>query len=913
MPGTAVFAFATPWILAALALLPLLWWLLRVTPPAPKRVPLPTMPLLLGLGRKEETPAQAPPWLIALRLAAAAALILALAGPMLNAGATLTGDGPLIIAVDNGWAAARRWDARKTEMLRLIDQAERAGRPVILIPTAATGDTGRSDAEPDTAAPMRARDARALVQALEPRPWGTDRARASAALGRLSIAGVADVVWLSDGLEDGAAARFIAALRHLGPLRILTDPKGDAPHLLRPPENRPGGLRLAVERAGGRAETLWLVARDEDGKLLIRRPVAFAEGEGRAEVDLALPVELRNRVVRVTIEDERGASAVVLLDERWRRRPVGLISGSQIEADQPLLSPLYYLERALAPFSELRKGELGALLRRPLSVLVLADVARIGVADRGAVERWVRAGGVLLRFAGPQMAEGADDLIPVALRSGGRALGGALSWSRPARLAPFDARSPFAGLAVPDDVTVRRQVLAEPSLDLAAKTWARLADGTPLVTAERRGEGWIVLVHTTANARWSNLALSGLFVEMLHRLVGLSQGISGAGTGEALAPLKTLDGFGRLVAPPPEARPIRVADLDETRVGPAHPPGFYGVKGARRALNLGDRIATPRAITRWPLAVERATLGARAEIDLGPWLLVAAALLVIADLIAGLALRGLLRGTLRRAAGLGVAVALASGVGASVPARAAENGDTFALRATLQTHLAYVATGDARIDEISRAGLAGLSEVLRARTSIEPSAPMAIDVETDEMIFFPLIYWPVTATQPRLTPKAVAKVNHFLKTGGIILFDTRDQNARFPGSGGGPGGRALRALLEGVNVGPLQPVPPEHVLTRAFYLLQDFPGRWTGGRVWVERHEGGVNDGVSPLVIGSHDWAAAWAMDERRRPLYAVVPGGERQREQAFRFGVNLVMYAMTGNYKADQVHLPAILERLGQ
>jgi len=908
MSGPAVFAFATPWILAALALLPLLWWLLRVTPPAPKRVPLPTMPLLLGLDREEETPAQAPPWLIALRLAAAAALILALAGPMLNAGATLTGDGPLIIAVDNGWAAARRWDSRKTEMLRLIDQAERADRSVILIPTAARGD-----ARLDEAAPMRAADARALVQALEPRPWGTDRAGLRAALGRLSVSGLPDVVWLSDGLDDGETADFIAALRRLGPLRILTDPKGDAPRLLRPPESGPGGLRLAVERAGTRAETLWLAARDEDGKLLIRRPVAFAKGEARAEVDLDLPVELRNRVVRVAIEGERSAAAVVLLDERWRRRPVGLISGSQIEADQPLLSPLYYLERALAPFSELRKGELGALLRRPLAVLVLADVARIGAADRDAVARWVRAGGVLLRFAGPQMAEGADDLIPVALRSGGRALGGALSWSRPAKLAPFDARSPFAGLAIPDDVTVRRQVLAEPSLDLAAKTWARLADGTPLVTAERRGDGWIVLVHTTANARWSNLALSGLFVEMLHRLVGLSQGIAGAGKGETLAPLKTLDGFGRLAAPPPEARPIRAADLGETRVGPDHPPGFYGVKGARRALNLGDRIAAPRAIARWPLTVERATLGQRGEIDLGPWLLVAAALLIIADLIAGLVLRGLLRGSLRRAAGLGLVVALASGLLAPVPARAAENGDAFALRATLQTHLAYVVTGDARIDEISRAGLTGLSEVLRARTSIEPAPPMAIDVETDEMIFFPLIYWPVTATQPRLTPKAVAKVNHFLKTGGIILFDTRDQNARLFERGGGPGAGALRALLEGVNVGPLQPVPPEHVLTRAFYLLRDFPGRWTGGRVWVERHEGGVNDGVSPLVIGSHDWAAAWAMDERRRPLYAVVPGGERQREQAFRFGVNLVMYAMTGNYKADQVHLPAILERLGQ
>ena len=124
-------------------------------------------------------------------------------------------------------------------------------------------------------------------------------------------------------------------------------------------------------------------------------------------------------------------------------------------------------------------------------------------------------------------------------------------------------------------------------------------------------------------------------------------------------------------------------------------------------------------------------------------------------------------------------------------------------------------------------------------------------------------------------------------------------------------------LLPGTGIEIIRDVelsaPPDHVLTRAFYLVQDFPGRWTGGQLWVERHEGGVNDGVSSLIIGSHDWAAAWALDDRRRPMFAVVPGGERQREYAFRFGINLAMYAMTGNYKADQVHLPAILERLGQ
>ncbi len=123
----------------------------------------------------------------------------------------------------------------------------------------------------------------------------------------------------------------------------------------------------------------------------------------------------------------------------------------------------------------------------------------------------------------------------------------------------------------------------------------------------------------------------------------------------------------------------------------------------------------------------------------------------------------------------------------------------------------------------------------------------------------------------------------------------------------------LIALLAGLNLPPLQPVPEDHTLTRSFYLLQDFPGRWTGRTVWVDQTQPGVNDGVSSMIIGSHDWSGAWAVDEFGLAMFPVLPGGERQREVARRFGVNLVMYALTGNYKTDQVHVPALLERLGQ
>ena len=143
--------------------------------------------------------------------------------------------------------------------------------------------------------------------------------------------------------------------------------------------------------------------------------------------------------------------------------------------------------------------------------------------------KWIDNGGVLVRFAGPHLAGATDDdLVPVKLRRGGRILGGSLSWEKPQQLAGFSRDGPFAGMTVPNDVTVTRQVLAEPDAQLTDRTWATLADGTPLVTAQRRGNGLLVLFHVTADTRWSDLPLSGTFVEMLRRIVALA-GASASG------------------------------------------------------------------------------------------------------------------------------------------------------------------------------------------------------------------------------------------------------------------------------------------------------------------------------------------------------------------------------------------------
>jgi hypothetical protein len=885
-----------------------------VIPPAPKYIRFPAIRFLLGLEPEERTSARTPPWLLFLRLFIAGLLILALAGPVFNPEAELKGEGPLALVVDDGWAAAPAWGERLRTLERFAARAQRDNREVILVGTA-----------PDPTAPnvrlLSATDAVRTVSTWEPKSWPVDRMAVLDDLRAEQLEG-AEIVWLSDGLVVSAAdreatAEFAEALTRLGPLQVFAEPADQRAVLLLPPEIDGERMTIAVRRAApGSVQRLAVKALGPTGEVLARAPLTFEDQATRAEAQFELPLEMSNRIARLELEPKRGVGGVVLLDERWRRRVVGLVGEPAARASQPLLSELYYIERALAPRSEIREGSLAELTAGEASVIVLPDGAQASGQGRAQLESWVEDGGVLLRFAGERLANAHDDLVPVALRRGDRNLDGAMSWARPQPLTRFEEDSPLAELEVTEgDVVVHRQVLAQPGPALAARTWARLADGTPLITGAPRGEGWVVLVHTTANTTWSTLPLSGVFVELLQRVVQLAPGAGGGARG-LLAPIEVLDAEGHLVAPGPAVQSVPAAELRATSASAEHPPGLYGRveagdEGARQALNLAPAVPDLQALQATDLPVTARDYATSAEVDLMPWLLLAALLLALADTLIGLQLRGLL---FRRPATAGAAAALAALLLISGPASPTLAQDEAVVTATAETRLAYVLTGMGEVDELSRAGLEGLSLVLNRRTAVEAGDPRGVNLTVDDLNLFPLLYWPIRPEHPDLPVGAAERLDAYLRQGGMILFDTADAGTLIPGQPGpGPAEQRLSQLLGGLSLPPLTPMPEDHTLTRSFYLLQEFPGRWTGRDVWVDRADPNVNDGVSSIIIGSHDWAGAWAVDELGLAAYPVMPGGERQRELARRVGVNVVMYALTGNYKTDQVHIPALLERLGQ
>lgn len=906
-------SFAAPWLLAALLILPVLWWLLRLTPPSPKQIPFPAIRLLFGLQPKEETPDRTPWWLILLRLVIATLFILGLSHPLWNAAQQFARSGPLLLVIDNGWAAAPRWAERQAMAEDVIAQAGREGRNVALLTTAP-----ESGGHIHPVSLLTADQAAATVAALSPSPWAVDRDLAASALEQAKLEGDLNVIWLSDGLaaaNPNTDQALAAALSARGKLTVVGDGPGSLPLVALAPEMQVQGMVVKVMRAAvGAVQRVPIRVLDSDGRTLAVSVVDFAADSLFGSRKLDLPIELRGRASQVVIEGGQSASAVALLDDGSGRKPIGVVTDNPAAGRQPLLGELYYVERALAPSNEVRIGDLDTLIAQPISLIILPDQTAVSPEGHAKLEKWVERGGMLIRFAGERLAASPNDnLLPAHLRQGDRILGGALSWAQPTTLTEFPTLSPFTGLAVPKDVHIERQVLAEPDIDLGQKIWARLADGTPLVTGAKRGDGYTVLFHVTANAEWSDLALSGLFVEMLDRLVQLAAGVRGVdeAADQPLKPAANLDGFGRLGPAMAGALPLALKDLAKAPVGPLHPPGFYGPDKARRALNLGASIKMLR-----PLGLPSQPLARARTLDFKPWLLTGAFLLLLIDLVIALRLRGLLTATQVRGgrATAAIAVLLAAGSFAwPHPAAAQPISDDDIIAAMQTTHLAYVRTGVPDVDATSKAGLNGLTTILLERTSTDVGSPVGVDLEADELTFYPLLYWPMTATQKIPSARAIDKLNKYIAGGGMIFFDTADQNVVGLSDGSGPGIQRLQELTAGLDVPPLVPVPADHVLTRAFYLLKDFPGRWIGGNLWVEAANSRINDGVATIIVGSNDYASAWAVDDLGQPIFPVTPGGERQREMAYRFGVNLVMYSLTGSYKSDQVHVPAILERLGQ
>ena len=887
--------FLAPLVLLGLLALPIIWWILRVTPPSPKKETFPPLRILKDVVTEEETPDSTPLWLLLFRILLGAILAIALARPILQQTEGIT-TRPLTLIIDDGWDAAPNWTNVIREAEAKITDARRKNVDVLLLTTIT----------PSTDAKFKpAEDALKAVKSLRPKALPSNRETLAKALDNTDISS-SEAVWLSSGVNFGQADALSNVLKAAAKA-VRLDPIGEA-SIIMPGEIRetPDGFKSVWHRPNNSGlRNLEIIASGKDGRVIGRADISFTPGASRAEAEFKLPSELRSRVSTLRANGVSSAGSVALLDDSWGRPLIGVVTPPKDIAN-PLLSEPFYTKTALTPYADIFEGTLEDLLPLSPSVIIMPDIARTINKD---IKEYVETGGLLLRFAGEKLAERPDELLPVVLRSGGRALGGALTWEDPQRLATFTTESPFFGLAIPDDITVKRQVMAEPGIETDTKTWARLEDGSPVVTSSTQGLGRIVLFHVTAGPEWSNLPVGGLYVNMLRRILPLARAAPSRNqdsSGDWVAE-RVLNGFGRLETPPIESASIPEAGFADIKISPQHLPGLYRQGARRRALNTIKAPQDLKAIGSQS-GITISDYGRTKDRTIGGLLLGAALLMLALDALFALISSGRLSYLKPKLSKSLATLLIASFIVTPLDTSAQDKN----LEAATALHLAYVKTGNARLDRMSGVALESLARQLTTRTTIEPAGAKGINPEKDDLVFYPFLYWPVTRDAQPLSDKANANLNSYMAGGGTIVFDTQDEGDRaLRGSEPHPG---LTVLTEKLDIPALTKTPEDHVLTKSFYLIQTYPGRWANGAVWVDRDtNGAARDGVSSVILTSNDWAAGWALDEDGNELAEIEKDIPRQREMSIRAGVNVAMYALSGNYKADQVHAAALIERLGR
>lgn len=899
MFSMGMLTFLSPWLLTALFAIPVLWWLLRVMPPQPKSVKFPGYFLMKDLRTDIKTASKTPWWLLLLRSVIAALFILALADPVLKLSQGLPGkDGSVLMVVENGWSAAAGWKERQDKIKEYLPQVKRSGRSVIFLPTAPSALDGKVKATDA----MDTSEAEIFITRLQPEAWPANQSEAQkAAAEALDNNKITHSIYFSDGtvIDKDAVKTMLGGLQSSG--GSLTVVKGDIndPFILRRTNGKPGHLNLGIERlkVTDRPDKATIIAAGSAGNVLDELETEFPARATSVDAPWDILSEMRSRIARLYLRHPQMASAIYLTDSRWQQHPVGIVADATQKENQSFLNEVYYLRRALEAGSQISVDPPDELLRQTLSAIIWPDSAPVTAVDRVKLVDWVNAGGFLIRFAGPALAASPEDpLLPVKLRYGQRAMEGSMTWEKPVRLGDVAAQSPLNGLVVPQDATVTRQVLADPSPEVFEKTWLQLEDGTPLITGGQVGKGFIVLVHTTAGPDWSDFCYTGLYVETLQRMISLSTGIGDYKAESLLAPLMVLDAFGRLTQPDPKGV-VKSVDPKSPFVPSAMtPPGLYGDDRQFQVFNLGDALPKMQPLMDIPAGALETDYTLSGEKSGKPDFFKWALILLAIDALLTLFLRGVV--TLPVKTALVLLLLLPSTAQAAEKPELASN-----------VYLAYLETGDQDTDTVSFNGLSGLASVINVRTTIKIKGVEGLNPDIDDLFYYPVIYWPMTEGQRPLSSAAARNIQNYLSRGGMILLDTRDRQFG-DATGSLLGERKLRELTQNIRIPELMPVPADHILRRSFYLLDDFPGVYPGGKVWVEKEPNANYDAVTSVIIGGNDWASAWSKEPSDRSRF-MLAGGEQQREMAYRTGLNIVMAALAGNYKADQVHVPYILERL--
>ena len=619
-----------------------------------------------------------------------------------------------------------------------------------------------------------------------------------------------------------------------------------------------------------------------------------------SEVQLAVPSSLKNKIDYFRFNNINSSSTKVFLSETQKKKTVGIIETNQNNQTLNFDSGNYFVEKALKTNFEIKKNSFDKILDKEIKLLFVDDQFINYDESIEELEKWINDGGTLVKFAGENFIKDIESLSHKKLRSAfsltGKkiSIGGKLSLKQSLNLLEVSDESPLHGLEIPNEIEITKYIESSPSSSYRnINVWLRLENGTPLISSISQSKGQIILFHIPCNTTWSNLTLSYFFVDILQKIVDQSKGVK-LRENRTLKPFKNLDAFGELVDPSPQSLNITNINMLKTlKINFNHPPGLYKDVYGIYALNSGRSNQLKFKLSRFNNKISFDQKYNEKNINLRNSLFVLAIFLFITDTIVTLFSRQLLnfKKLIFSIFFLFLSISLEL------------KAEKIEISEISENKIGYILNGNPEIDEVSYNGLKNLSDIITQKTAAIFTDPKSIDLKKDKLFSFPLIYW-ATNTEVKSLPK---KIKQYINDGGLLLIDCKLNQDEIIID------KCLKrfeTLLESNFPGNLEILNKSHAIAKSFYLLKNFPGR-RNEPVFFFKSNSLKFDNASSVVFGNNDWTGAWAKNNEDDFLFPILENNPNQRNMSFRFGLNLLIYSLTGNYKTDQVHIPEILKRM--
>ncbi len=893
-----IIGFANFYALFGLLLTPIIWIIVKAFPPKPKSYNFSSFFLLEKIDYDAPKNQKTPLWLVVFRIFFFILIVLFFSKPFLKNNNSF-GDKKYekyLIVVDTGWSMAKDWNKYKELVQEISQEAEKNKKKILFFHSKLNSYKDVKTFETNYAF-------RNYLENLYPLPLQFKEGSLDKLIQDESLFKNSKIFIISSKFDFhnfNSYYKKFSLIKNNSNNYYYISPL-DTILIINSLKVTKDKIICEVLRLGENnlEQKFFLNIKTVNNEIVYKNKHIMKENENKKIINLSFPTEVFNQIKSIRIVGQNHAGAIYYFDDFSKKKNIAILNDNEFYKESPLLSPVYYIKKSLEAKHNIKIEKIDNIIKQKFSTIIIPETVIIPNEYNKKLNEWLLEGGTLIRFSGERLVEEKSNFLPSqGTYSKIRNIEGQLTINNNLFISDFEKDSIFTGLQIPKDITINKQLIFD-SYPKQINVLAKLNDNTPLVSMKKLGEGKIILFHIGANNNWSNLPISSLFPDMINRVLLFSKNYNSSDL-KNLTLNKEMDGFGNLVLPKKIITFDSFDKLKTLKPSTNNPPGKYENNQISIALNLSTNINQQQSEKVYTNILSNYSF--KNTKDLSSIILKIILTMFILDILLTIMIKNNVNFSKIFAKRNNLILIILFFLTLIKLDSVSAN----------ETFLAYIKIENTKINNISENGLETIRNLLTTRTSINPKGVIGLDIKSDHIYRYPFIYWPLTKNLLSIKKPEIIKIKNYLNNGGIFFFDIigfsrKNLNLKEKKF------QEIRNFLNAIGANELSIIPEGHTLTKSFYLLNKFPGKWDNRILFVENSNLQYKDGVSSVILGFNDWAKAWAVDNNNLPLFPVVPGGERQRELSYRFGINIAMYALTGNYKSDQIHSKSILKRLSK